>query len=58
MAKGAHRVFLEVAEANVAARRLYAAAGYRESGIRKGYYRHAGRPAEDAVVMDKLLKRT
>lgn len=37
-ARGAVRVFLEVAETNAAARALYAATGYREIGRRADYY--------------------
>ena len=35
---GAERLFLEVAEDNVAARGLYAGAGFVETGRRRGYY--------------------
>ncbi|MDQ6675956.1 MAG: ribosomal protein S18-alanine N-acetyltransferase [Acidobacteriota bacterium] len=41
-------VFLEVRESNAAARALYRRAGFREAGIRFGYYSH---PAESAIVM-------
>ena len=47
-------VFLEVAEANVAARRLYDKFSYRQVGRRKGYYIH---PADDALIMNKILTR-
>jgi len=40
-------VFLEVRESNVAARKLYQKAGFRETGRRKRYYAD---PAEDAVL--------
>ncbi|MDJ0825604.1 MAG: ribosomal protein S18-alanine N-acetyltransferase [Rhodobacter sp.] len=53
--RGARRAYLEVAAGNAAARRLYAAAGYRDAGRRKAYYRDAGRQAEDAIVLDKPL---
>ncbi len=46
--RGARRVFLEVREANAAARALYAALGFEEVGRRTRYYR---RPAEDAIVL-------
>jgi len=36
--KGAKTVFLDVAETNTAARALYAAAGYSETGRRTAYY--------------------
>lgn len=48
-ADGAQRIFLEVRESNVAARRLYAAAGFREQGRRKDYYRD---PPEDALILE------
>ncbi len=46
--RGARRVFLEVREANTAARALYAALGFQEVGRRPRYYR---RPVEDAIVL-------
>ena len=45
---GASRVFLEVRAGNRAARRLYEAAGFRQVGLREGYFRE---PREDAVVL-------
>lgn len=47
---GAHELMLEVAVDNVAARNLYAAAGFATVAVRPGYYRRAGGPV-DAVVM-------
>jgi [ribosomal protein S18]-alanine N-acetyltransferase len=41
-------VFLEVRESNLAARRLYHAAGFHEAGLRRGYYQN---PPEGAIVM-------
>jgi ribosomal-protein-alanine N-acetyltransferase len=52
---GAQRMFLEVAEGNAAARALYARAGYRECGRRKGYYQRPDGSRDDAVVMEKPL---
>jgi len=46
---GAESVFLEVRESNLAARQLYAATGFKDSGRRAGYYRD---PAEDALLME------
>ncbi len=44
-------MFLEVRVSNVAARALYAQAGFREIGTRRGYYpAQAGR--EDAIVLE------
>jgi len=36
--RGAHQLYLEVAESNVAARALYVSAGFCEVGRRKDYY--------------------
>lgn len=47
-AGGATTAFLEVAEDNAAARALYAGAGWREAGCRRGYY--AG---IDALILRK-----
>jgi ribosomal-protein-alanine N-acetyltransferase len=46
--RGVSEVFLEVREANAAARALYGSLGFREVGRRARYYR---RPVEDAVVL-------
>ncbi len=48
---GAVTLFLEVARENEAARALYAAAGFSEAGLRRGYYRGPGAEAEDALVL-------
>jgi ribosomal-protein-alanine N-acetyltransferase len=45
---GAQFVVLEVRASNVAAKRLYAAYGFAEIGVRRGYYQDNG---EDAIVM-------
>ena len=45
---GVRKVFLDVRESNLPARRLYEKCGYREVGRRKEYYSD---PAEDAVLM-------
>lgn len=42
------QVYLEVRESNAPARALYAAAGFKEVGRRRQYYR---RPVEDAIVL-------
>jgi len=52
---GAARMFLEVAEGNLAARALYDRAGYRECGRRKGYYQRPDGSRDDALVMEKTL---
>lgn len=46
--KGARAMTLEVRESNLAARRLYISAGFKEEARRKDYYRE---PKEDAVIM-------
>ncbi|MBL8941675.1 MAG: ribosomal protein S18-alanine N-acetyltransferase [Myxococcales bacterium] len=45
---GCARVELEVGRRNVAALRLYIAAGFVEVGVRRGYYQH---PPDDAVLL-------
>ena len=52
---GAARLFLEVAEDNVAALALYKSLGFREEGRRKGYYRRAEGPAANALVLARDL---
>ncbi len=54
-ARRAGRMFLEVSEANAAARALYAAAAYGETGRRRGYYLRADGGRADAVTMAKRL---
>ncbi len=49
--QGAARLFLEVAEDNVAARGLYAALGFEPAGRRRGYYRRPSGPAADALIL-------
>ena len=49
---GAHHATLEVASGNLPARELYAAAGFREAGLRRHYYRNG----DDAVINWLALK--
>lgn len=49
---GATVVHLEVAASNLAARALYAAAGYAPVGLRAGYYRNG----DDAHLLTKSLR--
>jgi len=49
-------ILLEVRPSNVAARALYATAGFSEIGVRRGYY-PAGEGREDAVVLQLALQR-
>lgn len=51
---GAEEAFLEVADDNLAARGLYSATGWLESGVRRRYYG----PATDAIVMRLTLRAT
>ena len=53
--RGAVKVFLEVATSNTPARAMYTKAGYREDGVRHGYYRVKGHEAVDAITMSKVL---
>lgn len=53
-AHGARSVFLEVADDNVAARALYAEAGFRRVGVREGYYRR-GASRIDAWTLKRTL---
>lgn len=54
-ARGATRAYLEVAADNDAAQALYLAAGWRDCGRRKGYFRDGPGPAVDARVMERVL---
>ncbi|MGB5559099.1 MAG: ribosomal protein S18-alanine N-acetyltransferase [Paracoccaceae bacterium] len=54
-AHGATTCFLEVAADNSAAVALYHAAGYRETGRRRGYYRQPGGAAQDALILSRPL---
>ncbi len=50
-ARGAARVFLEVADDNAAARALYARAGFAEAGRRPGYYAGVDGARRDALLL-------
>lgn len=52
---GATKVILEVRPSNAAALALYAAGGFSEIGLRRGYY-PAGDAREDAIVLELALK--
>lgn len=49
------RLYLEVAESNLAARSLYRRLGFQGAGRRKGYYARPGTPAEDAINLTLAL---
>jgi len=53
--RGAARAFLEVGEDNLAARGLYAAAGFMRVGRRRGYLRTPEGVAADALVLARDL---
>ena len=55
IARGAAECLLEVAVTNAGARALYARLGYGQAGRRPGYYRRAGAPPVDALVLRKPL---
>ncbi len=50
---GAETLTLEVRRSNIAAQRLYLAAGFQEESVRKNYY---NQPVEDALVLSMKLK--
>ncbi len=49
--RGARGLFLEVAADNLAARALYDALGFRQTGRRRSYYHRPGAPPQDALVL-------
>jgi [ribosomal protein S18]-alanine N-acetyltransferase len=51
---GMRRILLEVRPSNVAALALYSKYGFREIGLRHGYY-SAEDEREDAIVMERIL---
>lgn len=55
MKRGARTAFLEVADTNDAAKSLYRRCGYKQVGLRKGYYREPTGARIDAVVMKRCL---
>jgi ribosomal-protein-alanine N-acetyltransferase len=52
---GAQSALLDVAADNAPALRLYSQLGFAENGRRKGYYRRAGLPPQDAILMARAL---
>jgi len=51
----ARRLFLEVGQTNAAALALYRGLGFRQVGLRKGYYEHAAPRGQDALVLTLAL---
>ena len=49
--RGARSILLEVRPSNAPARALYAARGFAQIGLRRGYYPAAGCAREDALVL-------
>ncbi len=56
--QGARSLWLEVRQSNAPARRLYERYGFREVGVRRGYYPLSALQREDAVVMQLGLDGT
>ena len=52
--EGIKKILLDVRCGNAAARALYAAAGFKEDGIRQRFYEN---PVEDAVLMSREIGR-
>ena len=57
-ARGAARLFLEVADDNAAALALYARAGFTEAGRRTGYYTRPDGRRQDALILALNLPAT
>lgn len=53
--RGVSRIFLDVAEDNQAALRLYEKMGFERAGMRRAYYRRADGASVDAFVFQKTL---
>jgi [ribosomal protein S18]-alanine N-acetyltransferase len=54
--RGDAALWLEVRQSNTAGRALYAASGFVEVGLRRGYYPDLNQRREDAVVMRLALR--
>ncbi|SDY73650.1 GNAT family N-acetyltransferase [Citreimonas salinaria] len=54
-ARGATRLFLEVAARNAPARAFYAARGFAEAGRRRAYYRLPDGMTDDALILTRDL---
>lgn len=54
-ARGAQRIFLEVARKNTPAQQLYARAGYDQTGTRSAYYALPDGTQDDALILSKQI---
>lgn len=54
-ARGTSRLFLELAETNMAAHRLYLSAGFTQTGRRRGYYAGPQGASVDALLLARDL---
>ena len=54
--RGARTMFLEVADNNLGARALYAALGFTQAGLRKGYYTSGVGSPRDALVLRRCIE--
>ena len=52
---GSSRCFLEVAESNNSAKKLYSALGYLKVGQRHNYYKFVGGRKDNAVILSKQI---
>ena len=52
---GSSRCFLEVAESNSSAKKLYSALGYLKVGQRHNYYKFVDGRKDDAVILSKEI---
>jgi ribosomal-protein-alanine N-acetyltransferase len=53
--RGMKRIYLEVRESNLPARRLYECAGFRPIGLRPGYYRGVTGQSVAAITLSRTL---
>jgi ribosomal-protein-alanine N-acetyltransferase len=53
--RGARTMFLEVADDNLPAQSLYAALGFTQAGVRRGYYASGGGAPRDALVLSRRM---
>lgn len=56
LARGAQRIFLEVARKNTPAQRFYTHANYTQAGVRSTYYTLADGTQDDALILNKQIQ--